>query len=195
VCSPRQRLQKHVPAAEASGSRSLVAASSAPTVLRGEWGSLSLARHRARFRFARATVRGGACEPPALSGFGARREILPRCASSHPCRLRRVVSTCRAPSAEIFAEAFCREARVNSIGFGTEVLPQARRPRSNEFRVGSSIVGIPRRLKIVKMPRRRPTHSRSRREAGFLARRPSRLRYRKTDGVTPLARLPPKKPG
>jgi hypothetical protein len=37
------------------------------------------------------------------------------------------------------------------------------------------------------LPRRRPTHGSTRQDAGFRARRPSRLVLRKTDGVTPLA--------
>jgi hypothetical protein len=104
-------------------------------------------------------------------------------------RLRNVVSTCMPPSAEISEQAFCREARLKCGGFGTAVLPNVRRPRSNES--ASAVFcreGEP--PKEVKLPRRRPTHSRSRREAGCLARRPSRLNQRKTDGVTPLASAP-----
>ena len=74
-------------------------------------------------------------------------------------------------------------------GFGTAVLPHLCRPRSKE--PASALYcreGEP--PKEVKLPRRRPTHSRSRREAGFRARRPSRLHQRKTDGVTPLANAP-----
>jgi len=73
--------------------------------------------------------------------------------------------------------------------FGTEVLPHSRKAKfepvlRQQFSVGTS------KTEGHELLRRRTTHSRSRREAGFLARRPSRLHLRKTDGVTPLANAP-----
>jgi hypothetical protein len=141
-----------------------------------------------RTLFVKWVASGGACSPHV---FRLRREAGEFCRGRkrRTPRLRNVVSTCMAPSAEISEQAFCREARLKCGGFGTAVLPHLCRPRSKE--PASALYcreGEP--PKEVKLPRRRPTHSRSRREAGFRARRPSRLHQRKTDGVTPLANAP-----
>jgi len=100
----------------------------------------------------------------ATSGFGSGREILPRSQASYSRASARGAHVHRAKR---------RDLRGSILPRGEIELPRLRHDRSATSlpakikwaRVGSVLSGS-KPSKGVKLPRRRPTHSRSRREAG-----------------------------
>ena len=89
------------------------------------------------------------------------------------------------PSAAIWAEEFCQQARRSRLGSGSKVLPHVSKPSGTSS--SRQEVACWTRRKAKGLPLRRPTHGSTRQDAECRARRPSRLEQRETDGVTPLA--------
>jgi hypothetical protein len=78
------------------------------------------------------------------------------------------------PSAAIYAEEFCQQARRSRLGSGSKVLPHSVEPKNGQSTSRQECACLCSR-KVEGLPLRRPTHGSTRQDAECRARRPSRL--------------------